>query len=91
LAFDLGARAGVALALFGRERRAEVLDLADLAQLDLFLGAARIHTAGQWAVQVVYVPGDVVTYQGRSYRALQGGQAQVGWEPPNVPALWTVV
>ncbi|WP_420713337.1 carbohydrate-binding protein, partial [Streptomyces sp. NRRL WC-3549] len=25
---------------------------------------------------------------GASYRCLQGHQAQAGWTPPNVPALW---
>ncbi|MEV7231015.1 MULTISPECIES: carbohydrate-binding protein [Polymorphospora] len=27
-------------------------------------------------------------YKGVSYRCLQGHTALVGWEPPNVPALW---
>lgn len=32
--------------------------------------------------------GDVVTYNGTEYRCLQSHTSQVGWEPPNVPALW---
>ncbi|MFD0316710.1 carbohydrate-binding protein [Streptomyces flavalbus] len=43
---------------------------------------------GTWAVGTVYQPGDTVTYGGATYRCLQGHQAQPGWEPPNVPALW---
>ncbi|MBD0422983.1 alpha-lytic protease prodomain-containing protein [Streptomyces sp. TRM S81-3] len=43
---------------------------------------------GTWAVGTVYQPGDTVTYGGATYRCLQGHQAQTGWEPPNVPALW---
>ncbi|KES08095.1 serine protease [Streptomyces toyocaensis] len=43
---------------------------------------------GTWSVGTVYQPGDTVTYGGATYRCLQGHQAQPGWEPPNVPALW---
>lgn len=43
---------------------------------------------GTWAAGTVYRPGDTVTYGGATYRCLQGHQAQTGWEPPNVPALW---
>lgn len=43
---------------------------------------------GTWAAGTVYQAGDTVTYGGASYRCLQGHQAQPGWEPPNVPALW---
>ncbi|MFF8293496.1 carbohydrate-binding protein [Streptomyces sp. NPDC016309] len=43
---------------------------------------------GTWAAGTVYQAGDQVTYGGAAYRCLQGHQAQAGWEPPNVPALW---
>ncbi|WP_435611568.1 carbohydrate-binding protein [Streptomyces sp. bgisy159] len=43
---------------------------------------------GTWAAGTVYRAGDQVTYGGAAYRCLQGHQAQPGWEPPNVPALW---
>ncbi|MFV0134226.1 carbohydrate-binding protein [Streptomyces sp. HMX87] len=43
---------------------------------------------GTWAAGTVYQAGDTVTYGGATYRCLQGHQAQSGWEPPNVPALW---
>ncbi|WP_369374008.1 carbohydrate-binding protein [Streptomyces sp. cg36] len=43
---------------------------------------------GTWAAGTVYAAGDQVTYGGAGYRCLQGHQAQPGWEPPNVPALW---
>ncbi|MEU3741120.1 alpha-lytic protease prodomain-containing protein [Streptomyces sp. NPDC032198] len=46
---------------------------------------------GTWAAGKVYAPGDSVTYGGTTYRCLQGHQAQVGWEPPNTPALWQTV
>ncbi|MFF5107141.1 M20/M25/M40 family metallo-hydrolase [Streptomyces sp. NPDC000134] len=41
-----------------------------------------------WKVGATYAAGDVVTYDGVSYRCLQGHTAHPGWEPPNVPALW---
>ncbi|MGW3078274.1 M4 family metallopeptidase [Kitasatospora sp. NPDC001132] len=46
---------------------------------------------GTWAAGTTYQAGDVVTYNGVGYRCLQGHTAQVGWEPPNVPALWQAV
>ncbi|MFF4172173.1 carbohydrate-binding protein [Streptomyces sp. NPDC001744] len=43
---------------------------------------------GTWAAGKVYAAGDTVTYGGATYRCLQGHQAQAGWEPSGVPALW---
>ncbi|MEU6311224.1 carbohydrate-binding protein [Streptomyces sp. NPDC047014] len=43
---------------------------------------------GTWKAGTVYAAGATVTYGGGTYRCLQGHQAQAGWEPPNVPALW---
>ncbi|MEU0086585.1 alpha-lytic protease prodomain-containing protein [Streptomyces sp. NPDC006274] len=43
---------------------------------------------GTWAAGTVYQAGAQVTYGGSAYRCLQGHQAQTGWEPPAVPALW---
>ncbi|MEV4612757.1 carbohydrate-binding protein [Kitasatospora sp. NPDC049258] len=43
---------------------------------------------GSWRAGTAYRPGDQVTYGGAAYRCLQGHTAAVGWEPPNVPALW---
>jgi hypothetical protein len=50
--------------------------------LDTLGIAAAAPTAGPAAT------GTVVTYQGSSYKCLQGHTAQVGWEPPLTPALW---
>ncbi|MET9294231.1 carbohydrate-binding protein [Streptomyces sp. NPDC003077] len=44
--------------------------------------------SGTWAAGTVYQPGDQVTYNGGTYRCLQGHQALPGWEPPNTPSLW---
>jgi chitin-binding protein len=43
---------------------------------------------GTWAPNTFYSVGSTVTYGGASYRCLQAHTSQVGWEPPNVPALW---
>lgn len=42
----------------------------------------------EWAVGVAYAVGDVVTYQGSRYECRQAHTAQIGWQPPNVLALW---
>ena len=42
----------------------------------------------EWQAGVAYTIGDVVTYQGSEYECRQSHTAQVGWEPPNVLALW---
>ncbi|MFB7912131.1 carbohydrate-binding protein [Kitasatospora sp. NPDC056076] len=44
--------------------------------------------SGSWAAGRAYNAGDRVTYSGASYVCLQAHTALVGWEPPNVPALW---
>ncbi len=46
---------------------------------------------GPWAPNVAYNVGDNVTYGGSTYRCLQAHTSLTGWEPPNVPALWTLV
>jgi hypothetical protein len=45
----------------------------------------------EWQDQTDYEVGDRVTYQGTEYECLQAHTSQVGWEPPNVPALWSEV
>ena len=44
-----------------------------------------------WTANVSYVINDEVNYNGTTYRCLQSHTSLVGWEPPNVPALWTPV
>jgi chitinase len=45
-------------------------------------------TGTTWVAYHAYHVGDVVTYNGVSYRCLQAHTSLPGWEPPNVPALW---
>ena len=41
-----------------------------------------------WQANHAYATGDRVSYAGHNYQCLQAHTSQVGWEPPNVPALW---
>jgi chitinase len=44
--------------------------------------------ATTWVANHAYAVGNNVTFSGVSYRCLQSHTSLVGWEPPNVPALW---
>lgn len=43
---------------------------------------------GNWAAGVAYKINDEVLYAGLKYRCRQAHTSQIGWEPPNVLALW---
>ena len=43
---------------------------------------------GAWSYPVAYKIGNIVTYQGLTYKCLQAHTSQAGWTPPVVPALW---
>ncbi|NJC72053.1 glycoside hydrolase [Planosporangium thailandense] len=45
-------------------------------------------TTDTWQPNHLYHVGDVVAYNGRTYKCLQAHTSLPGWEPPNVPALW---
>ncbi len=51
--------------------------------------ATRAQSAPPWQPNTSYAVGNLVTYSGTVYRCLQAHTSLVGWEPPNVPALWT--
>jgi hypothetical protein len=44
-----------------------------------------------WQPNTAYAVGALVTYGGHTYSCLQAHTSQVGWEPPNVPALWKLI
>ncbi|MFF1795614.1 M28 family peptidase, partial [Kitasatospora sp. NPDC058263] len=54
----------------------------------LVVGTHPGNPGGTWTPGTTYSAGDVVTWNGVSYRCIQGHTAQVGWEPNIVPALW---
>ncbi len=41
-----------------------------------------------WQPNTAYATGILVVYGGTTYKCLQAHTSLVGWEPPNVPALW---
>src|SRR5262249_51535210 len=45
-------------------------------------------TIPTWQPNTTYATGALVVFQGTEYKCIQGHTSQVGWEPPNVPALW---
>src|SRR5229473_1797439 len=58
----------------------------------LILGLASVGALGQsipnWAPNTSYSVGALVMFNGVEYKCIQAHTSQVGWEPPNVPALW---
>ena len=50
-----------------------------------------VPSSAEWQAGVAYKIGDEVTYQNALYRCRQSHTSQIGWEPPNVPALWLLV
>jgi hypothetical protein len=44
-----------------------------------------------WQPNTAYAVGALVTFNGQEYRCIQAHTSEVGWEPPNVPALWAPV
>ena len=48
-------------------------------------------TAPAWVANHAYAVGDLVTYQGHTYKCLQAHTSLVGWEPATTPALWQLV
>lgn len=51
-------------------------------------------TAGEsydWATGVSYSIGNEATYNDKPYKCLQAHTSQIGWEPPNTPALWEAI
>lgn len=44
-----------------------------------------------WVAGETVAVGDQRVFEGVTYEVIQAHTTQVGWEPPNVPALWAVV
>ncbi|WP_238883761.1 carbohydrate-binding protein [Clostridium sp. YIM B02551] len=44
--------------------------------------------SAEWAPNHAYTAGDIVTYNGATYKCLQSHTSLVGWEPDKVAALW---
>src|SRR5688572_29994730 len=59
------------------------------ALLFLVPAEAQAQCSAAWTTNVAYAAGANASYNNRNYRCAQAHTSQVGWEPPNVPALWT--
>lgn len=57
----------------------------------LWKGVVTEPAPGAWAAGVAYAVGQRVTYNGATYECRQAHTSLLGWEPPNVPALWLAV
>jgi hypothetical protein len=53
------------------------------------LGGVELFPA--WAADTSYEMDVRVRYGDKLYKCVQAHTSQIGWEPPNVPALWTEV
>lgn len=62
--------------------------LASFLLVNVAQAAPSLADRGPWAANVAYATNDTVTYSGQTYKCLQSHTSQVGWEPPNAPALW---
>lgn len=51
--------------------------------------SANAAARGAWAPNTAYAVNDTVTYSGSTYTCLQSHTSLAGWEPSNVPALWS--
>ncbi|WP_375143056.1 carbohydrate-binding protein [Paenibacillus sp. D2_2] len=47
-------------------------------------------TVDAWVANKAYAKDDLVIYNGKVYKCLQPHTSLAGWEPANVPALWSV-
>ena len=74
--------------VFSKRTMSILLSLAIMISLFVGLGATSVSAVNAWAPNTAYAVGDLVTYSGSTYKCLQAHTSQVGWEPPNVPALW---
>jgi hypothetical protein len=74
--------------------RAEAQAAADAKSMSagmvaLFDAMPSLHPA--WAAGQAVVIGTMRAYNAQTWRCIQAHTTQAGWEPPNVPALWTLV
>ena len=72
-------------------RRLVLLTLASLFLIVFRTTEVSAQTIPAWQPNTAYTTGTLVTFNAQEYKCLQGHTSQVGWEPPNVPALWQLV
>src|SRR5215471_1756721 len=76
-----------------KQRFALVLILAAICILlsGMWLTAsAQTACAPPWQVGIQITVGEVLSFNGHNWKAIQGGYTTIdGWQPPNTPALWS--
>src|SRR5437016_1149547 len=72
-------------------KRALVIVLCISAILCIASLAASAQSAPAWQPNTAYSVGQLVTFNSQQFKCIQAHTSQVGWEPPNVPALWSLV
>ena len=66
-------------------------DTADPQNYRWWKDLTTVVTPGAWDGNGhAYKVGDIVTYQGVTYKVIQAHTSQAGWTPPAVPALYAV-
>src|SRR5215467_11284398 len=59
--------------------------------LGLLAASVSVQSIPAWQPNTAYATGALVTFNGQEFKCIQAHTSQVGWEPPNVPALWQLV
>jgi hypothetical protein len=70
------------------------MTVALVLMLALAAPAATVNCSGvaAWSGNSVsYAVGALVTYEGSEYKCLQAHTSEAGWDPADVPALWSLV
>ncbi|MDB5052154.1 MAG: coagulation factor 5/8 type domain protein, partial [Bacilli bacterium] len=74
-----------------KSRMRKILSLTMIAILLLSLiPVIAFGATSAWAPNTAYAVNDLVTYNSSTYSCIQAHTSQVGWEPPNTPALWAL-
>ena len=71
-------------------RTALITSITCVLLLVLFLPLTASAVAN-WAPNTAYSIGSLVMFNGVEYKCIQAHTSEIGWEPPNVPALWQPV
>ena len=72
-------------------RRMVLFTLAAFILVGLRTTAVSAQTIPTWQPNTAYTVGSLVLYDVQEYQCIQSHTSEVGWEPPNVPALWQPV
>jgi carbohydrate binding protein with CBM5/12 domain len=72
-------------------RRMVLLTLASFILIIIRTTTVSAQTIPTWAPNTAYTAGTLVSFDEQEFKCLQSHTSEVGWEPPNVPALWQPV